>query len=170
MSRRRGSNRTEQALGTAMDRLTPMQRRVLDLARAGFTNQQIATALGTSRNAVRFHLKNLHAELETGGDRRALESPNRGPFARAVALIGGLFSSPVVSTVAVAAISVAGFFGVRAASSWGDGPAADFAAEGPRTRLYCLGQMAANEAPGTVIEEHCFRSEAEAAAFQAELE
>jgi DNA-binding CsgD family transcriptional regulator len=52
--------------------LTPREREVLDLAAKGFTNKAIATELGITRNAVRFHLKEIHSKLGTGGERQVL--------------------------------------------------------------------------------------------------
>ena len=43
-----------------MSDLTDRQMDVFSLANAGLTNQQIAEELGISRNAVRFHLKEIH--------------------------------------------------------------------------------------------------------------
>lgn len=52
--------------------LTPREREVLSLARMGMTNREIAERLGITRNAVRFHLKDIHSKLETGSQRNAL--------------------------------------------------------------------------------------------------
>jgi DNA-binding CsgD family transcriptional regulator len=54
------------------DELTPREREVLDLAERGLTNDAIALRLGISRNAVRYHLKELHSKLGTGSERRRL--------------------------------------------------------------------------------------------------
>ncbi len=54
------------------DELTPRERDVFELARRGLSNEAIALYLGISRNAVRFHLKELHSKLETGSDRSRL--------------------------------------------------------------------------------------------------
>ncbi len=54
------------------DGLTPRERDVLRHAAGGLTNEAIALALGISRNAVRFHLKQIHAKLGTGGERSRL--------------------------------------------------------------------------------------------------
>jgi DNA-binding CsgD family transcriptional regulator len=85
------------------DRLTPREREVLALANAGRTNEQIAEALGITRNAVRYHLKEIHSKLGTGGDRAQLRRvhglvptgvPGAGLLARlpraAFAVTGGL--------------------------------------------------------------------------------
>ena len=61
------------------DGLTPRERDVLGQTARGLTNEEIALALGISRNAVRFHLKQIHSKLETGGNRsRLLMSPLAG--------------------------------------------------------------------------------------------
>jgi DNA-binding CsgD family transcriptional regulator len=52
--------------------LTPREREVLRLALLGHTNNEIADALGITRNAVRYHLKEVHSKLGTGGQRSAL--------------------------------------------------------------------------------------------------
>lgn len=52
--------------------LTPRELEVLRLARLGYTNNEIAGQLGITRNAVRFHLKEVHSKLDTGGERSAL--------------------------------------------------------------------------------------------------
>ena len=52
--------------------LTPREREVLQLARMGRTNNEIAEELGITRNAVRFHLKDIHSKLETGSQRSVL--------------------------------------------------------------------------------------------------
>jgi DNA-binding CsgD family transcriptional regulator len=54
------------------DELTPREREILDLAQGGLTNDDIAAQLGITRNAVRYHLKELHSKLETGGSREGL--------------------------------------------------------------------------------------------------
>lgn len=60
------------------DGLTPRERDVLRHAASGLTNEGIAFALGISRNAVRFHLKQIHSKLGTGGKRaRLLMAPLR---------------------------------------------------------------------------------------------
>ncbi len=63
--------------------LTPREREILQLARLGRTNNEIADELGITRNAVRFHLKDIHSKLETGGQRSVL---SRG-WAKGVALL-----------------------------------------------------------------------------------
>ncbi|MGE5597441.1 MAG: response regulator transcription factor [Hyphomicrobiales bacterium] len=62
------------------ERVTPRERQVLDLAAAGRSNSQIARELGITRNAVRFHLKELHSKLRTDGNRELLRT--RAPRAQ----------------------------------------------------------------------------------------
>lgn len=83
--RRQGMVTTDES-GTP---LTPAEQRVLELASRGRTNQQIASELGISRNAVRYHLKELHSKLETGGKRDELRAP------RWRRLIGSFFALPM---------------------------------------------------------------------------
>lgn len=61
-----------QRLDTTAQCLTPREHEVLDLARRGYTNGEIADQLGITRNAVRFHLKEIHSKLGTGGERSRL--------------------------------------------------------------------------------------------------
>jgi DNA-binding CsgD family transcriptional regulator len=84
--------------------LTPREQEIVRLARLGYTNNEIAEHLGITRNAVRYHLKEVHSKLETGGERSILV---RG-WTRAIgwtALPAEKFGVPV--TVAVFAGSVA---------------------------------------------------------------
>lgn len=121
--------------------------------------------MGTTRNAVRFHLKNLHAALETGGDRRALEECRPGPLRRLLSLATGLVSPQVAATAAVVGISVAGFVGIRAAYSRADDVSLD-SNLGSRTDLYCLGKMSAATPAGGIADQRCFRTEAEAQEYE----
>ena len=57
---------------TSPDGLTKREEDVLALAAHGRTNREIASQLEISRNAVRYHLKEIHSKLETGGDRGLL--------------------------------------------------------------------------------------------------
>jgi DNA-binding CsgD family transcriptional regulator len=70
------------------EHLTPRERDVLALATRGLRNEEIAAELGLTENAVRFHLKRLHAKLDTGGDRKAL-SGFRGWLSGGGFLFGG---------------------------------------------------------------------------------
>ncbi len=60
------------------DVLTAREREVLALANEGRTNNEIAHELGITRNAVRFHLKEIHSKLGTGGERWRLGAWLRG--------------------------------------------------------------------------------------------
>lgn len=53
-------------------RFTPRERDVLRLLARGMTNQEIADSLGLTRNAVRFHMKEIHSKANTRGDRNRL--------------------------------------------------------------------------------------------------
>lgn len=52
--------------------LTRREREVLALVGQGWTNQAIADYLGVTRDTIRYHLKQIHARLNTGGDRARL--------------------------------------------------------------------------------------------------
>jgi DNA-binding CsgD family transcriptional regulator len=88
--------------------LTPREREILHLARMGRTNNEIAEALGITRNAVRFHLKDIHSKLETGGQRSLL---SRG-WAKGLALISAPAAKlgvPATIAVFTTGIAVMGF-------------------------------------------------------------
>ena len=59
-------------MDTNVNQLTSREQEVVDLAQRGYTNNEIAERLGITRNAVRFHLKEVHSKLGTGGERSAL--------------------------------------------------------------------------------------------------
>ncbi len=59
-------------MNTSADPLPPREREVLTLAQSSLSNEAIAEKLGISRDAVRYHLKELHSKLETGSDRNRL--------------------------------------------------------------------------------------------------
>lgn len=101
------------------ERLTPREREILDLASRGLSNDEIAEELDLSRNAVRFHLKRVHAKLETGGDRSVL-SRFRGWLSGAAFF--GLAKGGVAPVVAIGAVSV-GLAGVAVAFYPGSGSA-----------------------------------------------
>ena len=65
------------------DVLTPAEWRTLHGVRHGFTNAQIATRTGISRDAVKYHVANIVAKLDVA-DRRALKLwrgyPKSHPF------------------------------------------------------------------------------------------
>lgn len=92
---RNGIDDTEQCL-------TPREREVLGLARRGYTNNEVAEQLGITRNAVRFHLKEIHSKLGTEGERSRLERGwRRAPGLLALPL-GKAASAVTFATVAVA--------------------------------------------------------------------
>lgn len=157
--------------GLRKDDLTPTQRRILALARSGLTNEEIASTLGTTRNAVRFHLKNLHASLDTGGDRQALAASQPGVLRRLLMFVPGVVTPQTLATVAVLGLSFAGLVGIRAAYFRADDESVtskEAKLSGSREDPFCLGKMAA-DTPGALDEEGCFRTEAEALAHLAKL-
>lgn len=89
--------------------LTPRECEVLDLARRGLSNEAIALQLGISRNAVRYHLKELHSKLDTGGDRKRLSAWRklRG-LLPGVPVVTGVGSAKLVVGVAMGAFAIAG--------------------------------------------------------------
>jgi DNA-binding CsgD family transcriptional regulator len=88
---------------TGSDILTPREREVLALATHGRTNDEIADALGITRNAVRYHLKEIHSKLHTGGDRSRL-ARLRSLLPFAVAAGGASKLTSVLSFAGVAAL------------------------------------------------------------------
>lgn len=143
--------------------LTPTQRLVFDLAVSGLTNKEIATALGISRNAVRFHLKSIHAILGTGGDRRLLVRVGVAPLRRLLALIPPFLTPQTAGVVAVLGVSLAGMVVIRAAHSRAGDHAATSsgsAASARRDGAFCVGEMAPASSTGAfLIDERCFASE-----------
>jgi DNA-binding CsgD family transcriptional regulator len=97
--------------------LTPREEEILRLAREGLSNREIAEQLALKHNALRFHLKHLHAKLFTGG-RRAVLADGAAPGRRwgwlPFAFTGWL--APTASVVAVVAVSAGGYLAVRAAN------------------------------------------------------
>jgi DNA-binding CsgD family transcriptional regulator len=96
--------------------LTPREREVLALAGQGRTNDEIAEALGISRNAVRYHLKEIHSKLGTEGDRARLVNRGRSVLAGLPAFLG------LVSARAATAM-VIGVLGASAIGVWATWPA-----------------------------------------------
>jgi hypothetical protein len=85
------------------------------------TNDAIATELGITRDAVRYHLKEIHSKLGTGGERGLLggigeKSGNRGLFWW---LPAGLTSRAATGTV-VGLLGLAGFGAFQALPRDGD--------------------------------------------------
>jgi DNA-binding CsgD family transcriptional regulator len=100
-------------MGTSSTELTPREQEVLDLARRGYTNNEIADRLGITRNAVRFHLKEVHSKLGTGGDRSALA---RG-WSRGLGLLTfpvAKFGVPATVATFAAGLTLGGFAAYRA--------------------------------------------------------
>ncbi|MCC7362999.1 MAG: helix-turn-helix transcriptional regulator [Dehalococcoidia bacterium] len=87
------------------EELTRREQDVLDLASAGLTNDEIAARLGLTHNAVRFHLKRVHAKLDTGGDRRSLSGWRR--WVPGLGLGLGMGKAAVVPVVAIGGLGVA---------------------------------------------------------------
>lgn len=103
--------------------LTGRQRDVLRLAGEGKSNKEIAGMLGLSQNAVRFHLKNLHAELETGSDRLRLRMrawQRLRSWAAGVPILK--HSQALLASTAVVGFSVVGLAGVMIGHSREPGP------------------------------------------------
>jgi hypothetical protein len=98
------------------------------LASSGRTNQQIAAELGISRNAVRYHLKELHSKLETGGQREELRAPRwrrliGSFFALHLGKAGAAMSFGIVGgTLALAAVGA--YIAYPGATSQAQSPAA----------------------------------------------
>ena len=56
----------------SLERLTPREREVVDYLRLGYTNAQIACALGTAPRTIRNQLSRVYAELGVGSRTEAL--------------------------------------------------------------------------------------------------
>ena len=150
--------------------LTPTQRLVFDLAASGLTNNEIATALGISRNAVRFHLKNIHAILGTGSDRSLLARLGAAPIRRLLALVPPFLTPQTAGVVAVLGVCRACILVVRPAKHRPDDhppPTIGSAASALRNGAFCLGEMAPAASDGPfLIDERCFATEQAAADYQ----
>ncbi len=93
-----------------LNELTPREREIFALAASGVANGDIAEELGITENAVRYHLKEIHSKLETGGQRSSL----RWHRLRAI-LPGALIGSRTASLAATSAVfGVAGVLAVGA--------------------------------------------------------
>jgi DNA-binding CsgD family transcriptional regulator len=149
--------------------LTPTQRLVFDLAASGLTNNEIATALGISRNAVRFHLKSIHAILGTGSDRSLLVRVGAAPIRRLLALIPPCLAPQTAGVIAVLGVSLAGMLVVRAAHSRADdraGTSSGSVASALPDGAFCLGEMAPASSEETfLIDQRCFATEQAAADY-----
>ena len=95
---------------TGAERLTPREAEVLALVEAGLTNDEIAETLGITRNAVRYHLKDLHGKLGTGSERERLRSWWRK---LGIAVPGLAIVTRVAAPVATLVLATGGYLGVR---------------------------------------------------------
>jgi len=94
------------------EELTPRERDVLALVAEGLTNREIGERLAMSENAVRFHLKRLHAKLSTESDRASLvRSGSHGLRALAGLVLGrfGVAASVGLFGVAIGGLAVAAY-------------------------------------------------------------
>ena len=97
------------------EELTPREREILRLAREGLSNSEIAERLGLKHNALRFHLKHLHAKLMTDGERAALVGTGGPRWAwLPIAFTGWL--APTAAVAAIVVVSAGGYIAVRAAN------------------------------------------------------
>jgi len=105
---------------SGQEELTPREQEILRLAREGLSNNEIADRLGLKHNALRFHLKHLHAKLMTDGQRAALASGGGRRWGwLPLAFTGWL--APTAAVAAVVVVSAGGYLAVRAASQSHDG-------------------------------------------------
>lgn len=148
--------------------LTAREREVLCLASEGLTNREIAARLGVKRNAVRYHLKEIHSKLDTESSRKRLWS-----FRDVRGWLGGLGLAKAAGTWAgmagVVTLSTAGAFGVLYAHSVAD-------PSGEDSPQYCYGEAMMTPAPGydgppppTPRPSVCFDTREEAAAYEKEI-
>ncbi|MGB4862529.1 MAG: helix-turn-helix transcriptional regulator [Tepidiformaceae bacterium] len=104
--------------------LTPREQEVLDLAVSGLTNKAIAAELGITKNAVRFHLKEIHSKLDTGGKRQILAMGWR----RALAILAwpaAKMGTPLTVAAFMGGIVVVGFGAYQAYPGDSSGGPAD---------------------------------------------
>jgi len=145
--------------------LTAREREVLELASKGLTNEDIASRLSITRNAVRYHLKEIHSKLGTGSSRARLRNYSvRGWLSGlGIAKAGGL-----ASMAGVVALSAAGAFGVMYAHDTAD-------SKDSEDTQYCYGEAMMTPAPGyvgpppTPRPSVCFETREEAAAYEQEI-
>jgi DNA-binding CsgD family transcriptional regulator len=104
------------------DELTPREREVLALAERGLTNDAIALRLGISRNAVRYHLKELHSKLGTGGARTRLVGWRR--LRSLLPALPGAAGAKLAVGTAMGAFAIAGSAAALTLSGPGAGPGA----------------------------------------------
>ena len=101
--------------------LTPREREILDLAGKGYTNNEIAACLGITKNAVRFHLKEVHSKLETGSERSVLTRRWRGLAGWAGIPVAKL-GLPVTVTAFAGVLAVGSLAAYQALPGSGGGP------------------------------------------------
>jgi DNA-binding CsgD family transcriptional regulator len=146
------------------EELTAREREVLALASTGRSNGEIATELAITENTVRFHLKEVHSKLGTGGDRATLMS--RRWFGAAI-LLALRSSAPTLAAVGgVGVLSAAGFVAIRAAYDANGSESPHGAA-----KTVCVVGLVATPPPGMAINaaapapEHCFATQEEKQAY-----
>ena len=106
--------------------MAPREQENVRLARLGYTNNEIGARLSTTRNAVRYHLKELHSKLETGGERSRLV---RG-WTRAF----GILSFPVAKFgVTATAVAFAGGIAILGVAAYQALPGGGAQARAPET-------------------------------------
>ncbi|MCE7928442.1 MAG: LuxR family transcriptional regulator [Chloroflexi bacterium CFX7] len=86
--------------GEPQDFLTRREQDVLLLVEGGLSNDEIAARLGITRNAVRYHLKEIHSKLETGGQRGLL----RGGVSRWRSRAGAWFAGGLAARAATSGV------------------------------------------------------------------
>lgn len=92
--------------GSAEEELTPREREVLGLVADGLTNREIGERLAMSENAVRFHLKRLHAKLSTESDRTILARSGGHSLRGLAGLVFGRFG--VAASVGIFGVAIGG--------------------------------------------------------------
>lgn len=116
--------------GEHHERFTTREQEILHLAERGLTNQAIAKELGISKNAVRFHIKELHSKLATGGERAALRRWRPGWRLAALPFGFASLTSGVATGALVAAIALGSFTAYRLYSGPGVESAAPILVDG----------------------------------------
>lgn len=92
-----------------LDPLTDREREVLDLVQRGLNNEAIARELGITRDAVRYHLKEIHSKLGTGGERSLLRGGRETPQRRLGGWIVGSFAAKAATAGVLGILGLAGF-------------------------------------------------------------
>jgi DNA-binding CsgD family transcriptional regulator len=88
--------------------LTEREREVLELVNVGLTNNEVAERLGITRDAVRYHLKELHSKLETGSERELLRRSRAMRVLGWIGLGAGAARLEVAAAVGIAAVALGG--------------------------------------------------------------